>query len=210
MLRYEIIVVTPFMQNCSLLWCDQTHLAAIIDPGGDSEKIIRRIEQLGVKPSQILLTHGHIDHVGAAKTLATHFQRDILGPAKADHFLFEALPEQSKLFDFSMVDAFEPDAWLVQDTMITVGDEQLKVLFLPGHTPGHIAFAHLASQRVWVGDVLFCGSIGRTDFPKGNFQQLMDSIKQRLFLLGDDFEFIPGHGSCGQLGVERKTNPYLT
>jgi glyoxylase-like metal-dependent hydrolase (beta-lactamase superfamily II) len=206
---FRILPVTPFQQNCTLLWCERTRRAAIIDPGGESARILALIEDLGLVPECILLTHGHLDHVSASGDLAAHLGLPIIGPHRDDAFLIHALPAQCAQFGFPPARAFEPDRWLVQGDTVRVGDETLEVLHCPGHTPGHLVFFHAAGRLAQVGDVLFRGSIGRTDFPRGNHAQLIQSITGRLFPLGDDVRFIPGHGPMSSLGVERRTNPFV-
>ena len=208
-LRYEIVTVTNFSQNCSIIWCDKTQQAAIVDPGGDADKIIAKVAELGVTVSKILLTHAHLDHVGAAPALAEHFNVEILGPEKQDAFWLQALPAQSEMFGFVPMEPFDPDQWLSEGDNIPLGQESLSVLHIPGHTPGHIVFFHQASNTLWVGDVLFSGSIGRTDFPKGDHAALIHGIKTKLLPLGDKVTFIPGHGPVSSLGHERMTNMYI-
>ena len=208
-LKSEIVPVTPFQQNCSILWCDKTRDAAIIDPGGDVSILQKKIARLGVNITQILLTHGHLDHVGGTHELANLLNIPVIGPHVQDSFLFESLPEQSERFGFPMAKTFEPNQWLNDGDEIRVGESTLKVIHAPGHTPGHIVFVCLEEKCAWVGDVLFNGSIGRTDFPRGDHQTLIDSIKNKLFPLGDDIVFVPGHGPNSTFGHERKQNPYV-
>lgn len=209
-LHYEIVPVTAFQQNCSIIWCDQTHDAAIVDPGGDVAKIRQVIHSLNVTVTKILLTHGHLDHVGGTVELANALDIPVIGPHKEDAFWLQALPAQAQMFGFAHAEPFEPDQWLVQGDTVTVGKHTLSVLFTPGHTPGHIVFVDEESRTAWVGDVLFNGGIGRTDFPKGDHATLIDAIKNTLLPVGDDVTFIPGHGPTSTLGHERKTNPFLT
>ncbi|BAJ02799.1 MBL fold metallo-hydrolase [Shewanella violacea] len=208
-MKYQIIPVTPFQQNCSLIWCDETKAAAVVDPGGDMDRILAEVDKLGVKLEKILLTHGHIDHVGAAKELADHAGIPIIGPHKADSFWLDNLPEQSKHFGFAHSEPFAPTQYLASGDTVTLGSLTLEVLHCPGHTPGHIVFFSATSRTVWVGDVLFHGSIGRTDFPQSNHQDLIDSITKNLWPLGRDVEFVPGHGPISTLGTERDQNPFV-
>ncbi len=208
-LKFEIVPVTPFQQNCSILWCDKTRDAAIIDPGGEVSLLQKKIEQLNVNITQILLTHGHLDHVGGTHELANRLKIPVVGPHVQDAFLFQSLPEQSERFGFPMATIFEPDQWLNEGDDICVGESQLKVIHAPGHTPGHIVFVCLEDKCAWVGDVLFHGSIGRTDFPRGDHKTLIASIKNKLFPLGDEIVFVPGHGPNSTFGHERKHNPYV-
>lgn len=207
-MKYLIIPVTPFEQNCSLIWCEQTLEAALIDPGGDAEALLAVVQENGLRLTKLLLTHGHIDHVGAAAELAARLAIPIEGPQREDAFWLELLPQQSEKFGFPHSPAFTPDRWLEQGDTVSIGNQILEVLYCPGHTPGHVAFFHRASQTAFVGDVLFKGSIGRTDFPRGNYPDLIHSIRERLFPLGDDVTFIPGHGPVSTFGYERLTNPY--
>lgn len=208
-MNYHILPVTAFQQNCTLFWCERTRRAAIIDPGGEPAQLLALIAELKLQPEHILLTHGHLDHVGASVALATALALPITGPHHDDAFLLETLPMQSQMFGFSPVAAFAPARWLNHGDTITFGDVQLEVLHCPGHTPGHVVFVNTQSQLAQVGDVLFRGAIGRTDLPRGNHRQLLDSIRHFLLPLGDDFRFIPGHGAMSTIGHERRTNPFL-
>jgi len=209
-LKMFIIPVTPFEQNCSLLICSVTRQAAVVDPGGDLDRVITAIDKLGVQITQVLVTHGHVDHCSAAAELADKLQVPILGPHRDDAYWIETLPEQAKRFGFKHVGrSFVPHQWLVDGDIVTIGHQTLKVIHCPGHTPGHVVFVDLESRLAAVGDVLFAGSIGRTDFPKGNHQDLMNSIQKKLMTLGDDITFIPGHGRTSTFGYEKRHNPYL-
>ena len=207
-LHYEIIPVTPFAQNCSLLWCAATRRAAVVDPGGDVPKILTAVASHGVVVERILVTHGHIDHAGAVAALADELNVPVEGPQREDAFWIEGMPQQSKMFGFPDVRSFVPDRWLEHGDRVSVGDEILEVVHCPGHTPGHVVFFSAEARLALVGDVLFKGSIGRTDFPRGDFDTLIASIRGRLWPLGDDVEFIPGHGPMSTFGVERATNPF--
>ena len=207
-LHYEIIPVTPFAQNCSLLWCAATRRAAVVDPGGDVPKILTAVASRGVVVERILVTHGHIDHAGAVAALADELKVPVEGPQREDAFWIEGMPQQSKMFGFPDVRSFVPDRWLEHGDRVSVGDEILEVVHCPGHTPGHVVFFSAEARLALVGDVLFKGSIGRTDFPRGDFDTLIASIRGRLWPLGDDVEFIPGHGPMSTFGVERATNPF--
>lgn len=209
-MKYSIIPVTPFQQNCSLIWCEETGKAAIVDPGGDVDRILARVEQQGVELEKILLTHAHIDHAGGTHELATLKGLPIEGPQHGDLFWIEALGQQSRMFGFPPVEGFTPDRWLEDGDVVSVGHQQLQVIHCPGHTPGHVVFYHQADRLALVGDVLFQGSIGRTDFPRGDHQQLIDSIRNKLFPLGDDIDFIPGHGPMSTFGEERRNNPFVS
>lgn len=208
-MQFQIIPVTAFQENCSIIWCEKTMAGAIVDPGGEFELLVKAVEKLNVNITKILLTHGHLDHVGAAKALANHYHVKIYGPQQEDKFLLDNLPQQSVQFGFPFCEAFEPDIWLQEGDIVQIGDEQLSVLHCPGHTPGHIVFIHHQQKVALVGDVLFNNSIGRTDFPRGNYTDLISSIKNKLFVLGDDIMFIPGHGPTSTFGQERINNPFL-
>lgn len=208
-LNFRIITVTPFAQNCTLLWREQGREALIIDPGGEAGRILDLVRELKVRPEAILLTHGHLDHVGASAELASALDCPILGPHREDAFLIEDLEHQCALFGFPPVAAFTPDRWLEHGERIRLGEGELEVLHCPGHTPGHIVFFAREAALAQVGDVLFRGSIGRTDFPRGNHSQLIASIRGPLFGLGDEVRFIPGHGPMSTLGEERRTNPFV-
>lgn len=208
-MNIEIIPVTSFQQNCSLIWDDEKN-ATIIDPGGEADKLIRRIEELGLSPKTILLTHGHLDHVGAAPKLKKHFELEILGPNSADEYWFQMLPQQSRQFGLFEIDAFEPDRWLDKEgEILQLAGYEFEILHLPGHTPGHIGFIEHRKKVAFSGDVLFNQSIGRTDFPRGSHTELMHSIKQKLYPLPDDMVIIPGHGPCTTIAQEKKYNPFI-
>jgi hydroxyacylglutathione hydrolase len=208
-LNYRIVPVTPFEQNCTLLWCDRTGQAAIVDPGGEVELILAAIREEGVTPVKILLTHGHIDHVGGTVELAERLGVPVLGPHRDDAFLLDALPEQARMFGLAPVAPFRPGQWLDQGECVTLGETSLEVIHCPGHTPGHVVFYQPEAGLAQVGDILFKGSIGRTDLPRGNHGDLLDSIRNRLFPLGDAVRFIPGHGPMSTLGAKRRSNPFV-
>ncbi|NQZ23137.1 MAG: MBL fold metallo-hydrolase [Colwellia sp.] len=209
MLQFQIIPVTRFQQNCTLFWCDLTKQAAVIDPGGDIELIINAITEKGLTLAKVLLTHAHIDHAGATTPLAEHFSVDIEGPHQADQFWIDLIPEQKEQFGFPHAEYFQPNRWLAQNDTVTFGEITLEVYFCPGHTPGHVVFFHRESNLAQVGDVLFKGSMGRTDFPRGDHATLVHSIRENLFPLGDDVRFIPGHGPMSTFGEERRNNPFV-
>ncbi len=208
-MNYQIIPVTAFSQNCSLIWCEETRLAAIVDPGGDAPRIQQAVAAQGVTIQSILLTHGHLDHVGAAAELAAHYGVPIIGPEKEDEFWLQGLPAQSQMFGLEECLPLTPDRWLNEGDSVTVGNLALQVLHCPGHTPGHIVFFDERARLLISGDVIFKGGVGRSDFPRGNHATLIDSIKSKLLPLGDDVTFIPGHGPLSTLGNERLHNPFL-
>lgn len=207
-LKAAIIPVTPLAQNCSLIWCTASGAAAVVDPGGDLPRIHAAIAKAGVRVEKILVTHGHIDHCGQAGALARALGVPIEGPQAADRFWIARLAEDGRAWGVPG-ESFEPDRWLEEGDVVTLGALSLNVYHCPGHTPGHVVFHHPASALALVGDVLFEGSIGRTDFPLGDHQALITSIVTKLWPLGDDTVFIPGHGRPSRFGVERATNPYV-
>lgn len=208
-MQYLTIPVTAFEQNCSLVWCEETSECAFVDPGGDADKLIAAVAQYGLKPVGVFLTHGHLDHVGATLALAGHYQIPISGPHTADQYWLDALPLQARQFGLPHCDAFVPGHWLQEGDALHFGKQTLEVLHTPGHTPGHVVFVHRQAGVVFAGDVLFNGSIGRSDFPGGNHRQLIDSIKTKLWPLGDDIIVIPGHGPNTTIGKERHYNPFI-
>jgi len=208
-MRFSIVPVTPYQQNCSIAVCEATQRAAVVDPGGDLDKILTAVEQLGVQVEKILLTHGHLDHCGASAALARQLDIPIEGPQREDRFWIDQLPAQSHRPGFAHVEAFEPDRWLEDGDTVSVGQSQLEVYYCPGHTPGHVVFFSRPDKIALVGDVLFQGSIGRTDFPRGDHATLIASIRTKLWPLGDDVTFVPGHGPASTFGHERRTNPFV-
>ncbi len=207
--KVAIVPVTPFQQNCSLIWCETTRHAALIDPGGDLEKLLALVAREGLVLEKILVTHAHIDHAGAVAELAVRLSLPIEGPHQDDQFWIDLLPEQSAKYGFPPADTFVPDRWLSEGDEVTVGHETLRVRHCPGHTPGHVVFFHPDAKVAFVGDVLFQGSIGRSDFPRGDHEALINSIRTRLWPLGDDVTFVPGHGPVSTFGEERRSNPFV-
>jgi len=208
-MKAAIVPVTPFQQNCSLLLCEETQKIAIVDPGGDLEIIKQQIAQLGGEPEVIFVTHGHLDHCAQARMLAEDLGVKIIGPHKGDDYWIEQLPQQSPMLGIEAVAPWEPDQWLNDGDVVEFGNQKLEVIHCPGHTPGHVVFYHRGEKLAVVGDVLFQGSIGRTDFPGGNHEQLISAIRNKLFPLGDDITFIPGHGPVSTFGQEKQTNPFV-
>ncbi len=208
-MKCQIVPVTSYQQNCTVLLCEQTGKAAVVDPGGDVERIEAAIEQLDGTLEKVFLTHGHMDHCAAADTLRQRYQVPIEGPHEEDKFWIDLLPQWCEMSGFPVVQPFTPDRWLQEGDVIEFGNEQLSVLHCPGHTPGHVVFFSQAVSLALVGDVLFQGSIGRTDFPKGDHDTLIDSIRRKLWPLGDEVTFIPGHGPTSTIGAERQSNPFV-
>jgi glyoxylase-like metal-dependent hydrolase (beta-lactamase superfamily II) len=208
-LKFHVIPVTPFSQNCSVVWCDQTRRAAVIDAGGDNDRIIDFVNKEGLTVEKLLLTHGHIDHAGGAAELARRLNVDIEGPHQDDGFWLDQIPQQSMTFGFPPCETPHPDRWLVDGDTVTVGEEVLNVIHCPGHTPGHVVFYSPSAALLFGGDILFQGSIGRTDFPRGNHRDLINAIHTKLFTLPDDTTVIPGHGPFTTLGDEKRSNPFV-
>ena len=209
-LKVGVLPVTPFQQNCSLIWCTKTQKGALIDAGGEADRLMEAVRQQGVTLEKLLVTHGHLDHAGAVKELSERLEIPVEGPAREDAFWIDQLGTQSRQFGFDGARPFVPDRWLTDGETVTVGEQTLEVLFCPGHTPGHVVFFYRPLRLAFVGDVLFQGSIGRTDFPRGNHQDLIASIRNKLFPLGDDVTFVPGHGPLSTFGQERQTNPFVS
>jgi len=207
-LRVAIVPVTPLQQNCSLIWCTATMRGAFVDPGGDLDKLKAAMTHHGVRIEKIILTHGHIDHCGEAGTLAKELGVPIEGPHEADRFWIARLDEDGRQYGISG-HVFEPDRWLDHGDQVTVGELTLDVYHTPGHTPGHVIFHHAPSKLALVGDVLFAGSIGRTDFPMSDHGALIEAIVTKLWPLGDETAFIPGHGPMSNFARERQHNPFV-
>jgi glyoxylase-like metal-dependent hydrolase (beta-lactamase superfamily II) len=209
MLRYLTVPVTPFQQNASIVWCDETMQGAVVDPGGDLPRLKAAAAAQGVALKQILLTHAHIDHAGGTGTLARELGLPIVGPHPGDQFWIDGLAQQAQMFGFAPAEGFTPTRWLADGDTVQVGHSTLQVRHCPGHTPGHVVFWQPEAKRAFVGDVLFAGSIGRTDFPGGDYDTLIASIRERLWPMGEDTVFIPGHGPESSFGRERATNPFV-
>ena len=209
MIQATIVPVTPFQQNCSILWCERTKKAAVVDPGGDLDRILATVAELGVTVEKILITHGHIDHAGGTAKLARELGVPIEGPQEEDRFWIEGMPQQSKMFGFPDVESFEPDRGLHDGDTVTVGEQTLKVIHTPGHTPGHVVFVHEGARLAIVGDVLFAGSIGRTDLPGGDPEAMAVTLRERVLTLPDTAAVLPGHGGTTSMARERAVNPFL-
>lgn len=207
--RAMIAPVTPLQQNCTIVWCTKTKKAAVIDPGGEAPRLLAGLKQQGLILEKIWITHGHMDHAGATAAMKEATGAPIEGPHEDDRFWIERIEESGKRYGMADARSFEPDRWLIDGDTVTLGETTWEVFHTPGHTPGHVVFFHRPSRFAQVGDVLFKGSVGRTDFPRGNHQQLMDSITGKLWPLGDDVSFVPGHGPMSTFGAERRTNPYV-
>ncbi|MCD6705389.1 MAG: MBL fold metallo-hydrolase [Thiobacillus sp.] len=207
-MEFTILPVTPYRQNCSLVW-DAAGRAALIDPGGEAERLLTEVAARGLTLEKILLTHGHLDHVGAAVELRETLGIPIVGPQREEQFWLDILPQQAELFGFPPMLAFTPDQWLADGDRVEVGSIRFDVLHCPGHTPGHVVFFQPETRLAFVGDVLFKGSIGRTDFPRGDHAALLAAIRNKLFPLGDDVRFVPGHGAMSTFGHERRENPFV-
>ena len=208
-MRYIIIPVTPYQQNCTLLICEQSQRAALVDPGGDIERLLQEVKRQAVTLESILVTHGHLDHIGGVAELAKRLSLPIIGPHRGDDFWLQSLPNQCRLFGFPPTESFIPTRWLEEGDTVKVGEQSLDVIHCPGHTPGHVVFFSASQRLALVGDVLFQGSIGRTDFPRGDYQTLIDSIQHKLWPLGGDIAFIPGHGPMSTFSEEMTHNPFV-
>jgi hydroxyacylglutathione hydrolase len=208
-LRAAIIPVTAFEQNCSLVWCTRTMRGALVDPGGDLARLKDAVARAGVTVEKILLTHGHADHCGQSGMLAKELGVPIEGPHEADRFWIARLDDDGSRFGMHC-QVFEPDRWLEDGDTVSFGEVTMEVIHCPGHTPGHVVFFHRPTRFAFVGDVLFAGSIGRTDFPMGNHQDLLDAITGKLWPLGNDVTFVPGHGPTSTFGQERLSNQFVS
>ncbi len=208
-MQYEIIPVSPLQQNCSLVWNQSNKIGALIDPGGDADRLMDKISKHDINIEKILVTHPHVDHVGSVFELSQTLNVPIIGPHLDDKFWIDNLTMQSTLFSVPCSGVFTPQRWLKQGDQVEVGDLLFNVHHCPGHTPGHVVFVEETHKIAFVGDVLFKGSIGRTDFPKGDHETLLNSIKTRLWLLDDEIEFVPGHGPMSSIGEEKRNNPFV-
>lgn len=208
-MKCAIVPVTAFQQNCSILVSEQSGKAAIVDPGGDIDRLAAALAEMDVQLEKILLTHGHLDHCAAAGAMRERYGVPIEGPHREDKFWIDGLEAACRSMGFPVMPAFEPDRWLEEGDTVSFGDEVLSVLHCPGHTPGHVVFFHQGDQLALVGDVLFQGSIGRSDFPRGDHDTLIRSIREKLWPLGDEVAFVPGHGPMSTFGAERRHNPFV-
>ncbi|AKC60575.1 MBL fold metallo-hydrolase [Blochmannia endosymbiont of Camponotus (Colobopsis) obliquus] len=208
-MKYQTITTTNFQQNCSLVWCKITKHAVLIDPGGEAIKLRRMIQDLKLIIKKILLTHGHLDHVGAAVELSKFYKIQIIGPHYNDKILLDNLPAQCQIFNVECIPSFSPHYWLKENNLINVGEITFNILHCPGHSPGHIVYWSKKHNLIFVGDVLFKEKIGRTDLPGGNIKQLLNSIQKKILTLQDVTVLIPGHGPLSTIGHERHNNPFL-
>lgn len=204
-----IVPVTAFQQNCSIVWCTETMEGAVVDPGGETERLILATREHGITVTKVLVTHGHLDHCGAAAELAAELGVPIEGPQREDAFWIDALEHDGQKYGMTWARGFTPDRWLEDRDTVSLGKLTLDVRHCPGHTPGHVVFHHAGAQIAFVGDVLFQGSVGRTDFPRGDHSLLIQSIVTRMWPMGDDTVFVPGHGPISTFGHERRSNPFV-
>ena len=209
-IRAIVAPVTPLQQNCTIVWCVKTMKAAIIDPGGEAPRLLAALKDQGLTLEKIWITHAHMDHAGATAAIQDATGCPIEGPHPDDQFWIDRIPDGGRKYGMPEARAFVPDRWLGDGDVVTLGETEFEVVHCPGHTPGHVIFFHRGARFAQVGDVLFKGSIGRTDFPHGSFEQLIDSITRKLWPLGDDVAFVPGHGPMSTFGFERKANPYVS
>jgi len=209
-IRAIIAPVTPLQQNCTIAWCTKTKKAAVIDPGGEVDRLLAAIADQGLTVEKIWITHGHMDHAGGTAALKAATGAPIEGPHPDDQFWIDGIEEAGKRYGVPGAKVFTPDRWLNDGDVVTLGETQFEVFHCPGHTPGHVIFFHREARFAQVGDVLFQGSVGRSDFPRGNHQQLVESITGKLWPLGEDVAFVPGHGPMSTFGRERKTNPFVS
>jgi hydroxyacylglutathione hydrolase len=208
-LKITTVPVTPLQQNCTLITDADSLHTAIVDPGGDAPQIAAAITAAGLKPTAIWLTHGHLDHAGGAMELAGILKLKIIGPDKRDDFLLAGIAKQAAQYGLTGMHDCTPDQYLTEGETVSLGSQSFEILHCPGHTPGHIVFVNKAARFAQLGDVLFRGSIGRTDFPYGDHSALIQAIKTKLLPLGDDMAFVCGHGPNSTIGAERLGNPFL-
>ncbi len=209
-IRAFVHPVTALQQNCTTVWCVKTNKAAVIDPGGSVDSILGQIEKLGLTLDQIWITHGHLDHAGAAAEMKDKSGAPIIGPHEDDQFWIDQIPTNGLMYGIPEAKSFVTDRWLNGGDVLTLGETTWEVIHCPGHTPGHVVFFNREARFAQVGDVLFRGSIGRTDFPRSNHADLLNAITTRLWPLGDDVTFVPGHGPASTFGQERQDNPFVS
>lgn len=208
-IQIAVVPVTPLEQNCSIVWCTSTMKAAVIDPGGDLDRIEAAVKETGVTVEKILLTHGHLDHAGGAAELAERLKVKVEGPHRADQFILDEIPASARRFGVPGARAVTPDLYLDEGDALSIGELPFEILHIPGHTPGHLVYVYRPLGIAIVGDVLFRGSVGRTDFSYGDHDQLIDGIVAKLLPLGDGVVCLPGHGPMTSIGDEKATNPFL-
>ncbi len=208
-MKVYLVPVTPFEQNCSIIVCEKTNRCAVVDPGGDLDRIEDAIRRSGATLEKILITHGHADHCAGTGELRRRTGVPVEGPQREETFWIDQLPASTKRFGLPPAEVFTPDRWLEDGDTVQVGELVLEVRHCPGHTPGHVIFFERGERVAFVGDVIFEGSIGRSDFPRGDMATLVNSITQKLWPLGDDVTFVPGHGSTSTFGAERRSNPFV-
>lgn len=209
MLQVKIVPVTAFAQNCSIVWDSESKEAILIDAGGEADKLQQEVSALGLTVKALWLTHGHLDHAGAVGELARVWQVPVIGPHQDDQFWLDQIQESSARYGFPIPEPVVVDQWLQGGEILKLGEHEFEVRHAPGHTPGHVMFYNAEYGLLWTGDVLFKGSIGRTDFPRGNFDQLMESIQRECFSLPDETQFISGHGPLSTIGYEKQFNPFV-
>jgi hydroxyacylglutathione hydrolase len=208
-IRALVAPVTPLQQNCTIVWCARTNKAAVIDPGGEVPRLLAALEEHGLTLEKIWLTHGHSDHAGGTAALQEATGVPIEGPHEDDAFWLAGIAESGRKYGMAEARNVTPDRWLKDGDRVSLGETEFEVLHCPGHTPGHVIFFHRQARLAQVGDVLFQGSIGRTDLPRGNHAQLIEAITGKLWPLGEDVAFVPGHGPMSTFGHERRTNPFV-
>ena len=209
MLKISIVPVTEYQQNCSIVYDEETKEAVVVDPGGDVEKIASAVDEMAVNVGAVWLTHGHLDHAGGAEAAKSKFGVEIIGPHQADKMLLDNIELTARGYGLSGMMNASPDRWLKDGEQLKISTHEFEVRHCPGHAPGHVVFINHAHKIILMGNVLFRGSIGRTDLPGGNHQELLDSIATKIMTLDDDYQFICGHSEPSTIGAERASNPFL-